>query len=145
VDGADSPGGLVRSRGDAASQFYLPFGEWRALRHPGGRPRPRLIPLWIASLIGAWAATNPRTRVARRWIAMFAAMAVLNVAIYWVFIPYRTQQRFMLQALGGRRPTRRDPRSQPMAPLCGGFLLSLHVLTPQSWPSRHARTLFPGI
>ena len=29
-----------------------------------------------------------------------AALAVLNVALFWICIPYRTQQRFMLLALG---------------------------------------------
>ena len=33
-------------------------------------------------------------------MAVFALLAVLNVVLYWVFIPYRSQQRFMLQALG---------------------------------------------
>src|SRR5262249_36600498 len=58
-----------------------------------------------------------------------------NVVLFWVFIPYRTQQRFMLQALGlavvplaaflERGPWRRN---------VAALLLGLHLLTPQGWP-----------
>jgi hypothetical protein len=118
------------------SQYYLPFGEWRALCDILlAVLDPRLTPLWIASLIGAWAATNPRTRMARRWIAVFATMAVLNVAIYWVFIPYRTQQRFMLQALGlAVVPLAVILDRSRWLRYAAALLLGLHLLTPQSWP-----------
>ena len=72
----------------------------------------------------------------RGWAAAFALMAILNVVLYWVFIPYRSQQRFMLQALG--------MAAVPLALLLDRwrwlcacwlqFLLGLHLLTPECWP-----------
>ena len=62
-------------------------------------------------------------------------MAILNIALYWVFIPYRTQQRFMLQALG--------LAVVPLALLLDRsrwlrhlavVLLGVHLVTPQGWP-----------
>jgi hypothetical protein len=59
----------------------------------------------------------------------------LNVVLYWVFIPYRSQQRFMLQALG--------LAVVPLALLfdrgrwlrvLATILLGMHLLTPESWP-----------
>ena len=34
------------------------------------------------------------------WVWGISVLAMMNVASYWIFIPYRTQQRFMLQAVG---------------------------------------------
>src|SRR5581483_6096734 len=93
---------------------------------------PRLTPVWVAGVAGALAVRNDRTRPSHRWIALFAAGAVSNVALYWLVIPYRTQQRFVLHALG--------LAVVPLAAmldrgrwLCIGatVLLGLHVLTPQ--------------
>ena len=61
---------------------------------------PRLAPFWIAALAGAWAIGGRRTPRQDRLTWALAALAVLNVALFWICIPYRTQQRFMLQALG---------------------------------------------
>jgi hypothetical protein len=68
-------------------------------------------------------------------VGLCTAFAVLNVALYWLVIPYRTQQRFMLQGFG-----------LAVVPLgclfdrarwlrwVGAVLLGVHLLTPQSWP-----------
>jgi hypothetical protein len=62
-------------------------------------------------------------------------MAVLNVALYWVLIPYRTQQRFMLQALGlAVVPLGAMLDRGPGIRRAAAVLLGLHLLTPQSWP-----------
>ena len=63
---------------------------------------PRLAPLWLAALAGAWAWGIGGSRVPRgsRWVGSLALLSVLNIVLYWVCIPYRTQQRFMLQSLG---------------------------------------------
>ncbi len=60
---------------------------------------PRLVPLWVASVAGAWAINKPKTRGARGPIVVFSLMAIVNVVLYWAFIPYRSQQRFY--AAGG--------------------------------------------
>ena len=118
------------------SPYYLPITDWRALGDILlAVLDPRLAPIWIASLFMGWAIKSPRTAEANGRIAIFAALAVLNVALYWVCIPYRTQQRFMLQALG--------LAVVPLAVLldrsrwlrhAAVVLLALHLLTPQGWP-----------
>ncbi len=118
------------------SPYYVPFENWRALGDTlVAVLDPRLVPLWIASLAGAWAIKNPLTGWSRRSTAVFSLLAILNVALYWLFIPYRTQQRFMLQALG--------LAVVPLALLfdrsrwlryLGVCLLGLHLLTPENWP-----------
>ena len=94
--------GWYRSRGDAnqsSTTCLSPIGgRWAISCSPSSTPGwPRF---WIAALVVGWAIKNPTPTGARRWIAIFSIMAVLNVVLYWVFIPYRTQQRFMLQAWG---------------------------------------------
>jgi hypothetical protein len=94
---------------------------------------PRLLPVWVASLAGAWAIGRNRTPHAR-WVWGIAALALLNVALYWLVIPYRTQQRFVIHALG--------LAATPLALLfdranwlrvLGLGLLALHITTPQVW------------
>jgi hypothetical protein len=118
------------------SQFYLPREQWRALVDIlFAVLDPRLTPLWIASLAGAWAVRNSRSPETRRWIWTFSIMAVLNVALYWVCIPYRTQQRFMLQALGlAVVPLAATWDRARWLRHAAALLLVLHLLTPQSWP-----------
>ena len=96
---------------------------------------PRMAPVWLAAVAGAWAVWNPRTRPVRHWIALFAIGAVLNVALYWIIIPYRTQQRFMLQALGlAVVPLAATFDRERWLRIGAAALLALHVLTPQVWP-----------
>ena len=83
------------------SPYYLPITDWRALGDILlAVLDPRLTPIWIASLFMGSAIKSPRSEGPNGRISVFAALAILNIALYWVFIPYRTQQRFMLQALG---------------------------------------------
>jgi hypothetical protein len=118
------------------SPYYLPPGQMGALADITlAVLDPRLAPAWLAAMAGAWALANPRTRPERPWIALFAIGALVNVALYWGVIPYRTQQRFMLHALG--------LAAVPLAAMLdrGRWLrigatigLGLHILTPQTWP-----------
>jgi hypothetical protein len=118
------------------SPYFLPITDWRALGDILlAVLDPRLTPIWIASLFMGWAIKSTRTEGSNGRIAIFAALAVLNVALYWICIPYRTQQRFMLQALG--------LAVVPLAVLfdrgrwlrhAATFVLALHILTPQAWP-----------
>ncbi len=120
------------------SPYYIPVSEWRALGDILlAALDPRLVPVWLLAIMTAvFSATSRENDGARkRLTAAFAVLAVANIALYWVFIPYRTQQRFMLQALGFAVP--------PLAVLIdrGGWsrglaalLLGAHLLTPQSWP-----------
>ena len=83
------------------SQYYLPREDWRALIDILlAVLDPRLAPVWVAALAGAWALGRDAHRPLGRWVWACSVLAVLNVALYWLVIPYRTQQRFMFQALG---------------------------------------------
>ena len=118
------------------SPYFVRFADWRALGDTLlAVLDPRLVPLWVASLAGAWAINNPKTRGKTGPIVVFSLMAIVNVALYWAFIPYRTQQRFMLQALG--------LAVVPLAVLLdrrrwlcflAAILLGMHLLTPECWP-----------
>jgi len=118
------------------SPYYLPLADWRSLGDTLLVVLDRrLAPLWIVSLAAGWTLKSSAPPGTRRWVFIFALMAVLNVVLYWVCIPYRTQQRFMLQALG--------LAVVPLATLLDRFswlrsaavlLIGLHLLTPQTWP-----------
>lgn len=70
-----------------------------------------------------------------RVVWLCAALAVVNIALYWLLIPYRTQQRFMLQgvALAAVPLGRLLDRSPWLRWLAVG-LLAIHLLTAQNWP-----------
>ncbi len=102
---------------------------------------PRLLPVWLLALLGAWRLGLGRrgesAEALRRdaWVWVAAALAVLNIMIYWGLVPYRTQHRFMYQAaaLAAIPLARWFDRSRWLCWL-GVALLALHVLTPQAWP-----------
>jgi hypothetical protein len=118
------------------SPYYLPIGQLGALADIVlAVLDPRLAPLWLAAVAGAWAVGNPRARPVRCWIAFFAIWAALNVALYWLVIPYRTQQRFMLHALGlAVVPLAVTLDRGRWLRFGAAILLGLHILTPQTWP-----------
>ena len=127
--------GWYRSSAMRMSQFYLPVGDWRSFGSIVFMVvDARLVPLWVLGLVGAWRWGRPRWPIDRATWTL-AGLAVLNVAIYWLAIPYRTQQRFMLQALG--------LAAAPVALLldrgrawrvAGTVLLVIHLVTSQAWP-----------
>ncbi|HEX8201096.1 MAG TPA: glycosyltransferase family 39 protein, partial [Isosphaeraceae bacterium] len=95
---------------------------------------PRQAPLWLAALAGAWVRRG-EDRALRRWVWGCSALAVADVALYWLLIPYRTQQRFMLQALGlAAVPLGRLLDRGPALRGLGVVLLAVHLLTGQAWP-----------
>ncbi len=118
------------------SPYYLPIGDWRALGDIlMAVLDPRLAPIWLASVAGAWAVKNSSVRESGRWIVVFSILAVLNVLLYWLVIPYRTQQRFMLQAPGlAVVPLAATLDRARWLRYAGAILLAIHVLTPESWP-----------
>jgi hypothetical protein len=118
------------------SHYYIPFREWRALCDILLTVLdPRLAPLWIASLAGGCAAKNRNSSGTRTCVCAFSLMAVLNVALYWICIPYRSQQRFMLQALGlAVVPLAITLDRSAWLLRLATILLALHLLSPQSWP-----------
>ena len=120
------------------SQYFIPFDEWRACGDLVlGVLDPRLAPFWIIALLAGCISPKARSAGTRSSIASFAVLAVLNVVLYWVCIPYRTQQRFMLQALGlAAVPLAMTLDRSPW--LCRGaaMLLAVHLFTAPAWPLR---------
>lgn len=120
----------------AYSQFYIPRGVWAAFVDILlGVLDPRLAPVWLAATLGLWAPGRRPRHPADGWVWACAGLAVLNVALYWLVIPYRTQQRFMIQALGlAAVPLARLFDRSPWWRRAAVALLAVHQFTPQAWP-----------
>ena len=118
------------------SEHYIPIGEWRALVDILlAVLDPRLVPIWLASLGGAWAWNRKSRAPVDRWVWAASGLAVANVLLYWVVIPYRTQQRFMFQALAlAAIPLARTFDRDARLRAAGVVVLVLHVFTRQTWP-----------
>jgi hypothetical protein len=126
--------GWYESSAMRLSPFYLPPGDLRLLADSLlSSFDPRLAPLWAVGLLGGWLLS--RRRPEGRWIGVVAALAVADVALYWFLIPYRSQIRFLLPAIG--------LATAPLACLLDRArwlrwtavgLLAIHLLTPTLWP-----------
>ncbi len=117
------------------SRYYVAVTDWRSgFDILLGVLDPRLVLVWLAAVGGAWRlgrSARPGDRLA--WIC--AQLALINVALYWVFIPYRTQQRFVFHATAlAAIPLARLFDRARVFRLMGVALLAVHVLTAQDWP-----------
>ena len=118
--------------------YYLSVGDWRSLADMLLAVfDPRLIFVWILALSGAWIwGIRPAGVTSDRWIWAITWLALFNIAAYWLLIPYRTQQRFMLQAIGLLTvPLARLFDRGRWLRLLATALLLVHVFTAQSWPA----------
>jgi hypothetical protein len=118
------------------SQYYVPVRDWRALCDTLlAVLDPRLAPIWIAALATGWMTRSREVDTTRRWTAIFSLLAILNIALYWLCIPYRSQQRFMIQALGlAVVPLALTLDRRPWLRFIAVALLGLHLLTAQGFP-----------
>ena len=117
------------------SPYFIPMTYWQGLADILLAVfDPRLVPLWLLALIGGWRLARPG-RPSDRWVVAASALAILNIALYWFVVPYRTQQRFMLQGVA--------LAALPLALLIdrarwlnwmAALLLAAHLLTAQNWP-----------
>jgi hypothetical protein len=117
------------------SQYYIAPGDWRALGDILLAVfDPRQLPLWAAATAGAWSLGRGRTgRDGFVWAC--SALAIANVATYWGVVPYRSQQRFMLQACGLLVvPLARLFDRARFLRVLAAVLLAVHLCTAQSWP-----------
>ncbi len=124
------------------SQYYLEVTDWRAFWDILlAVLDPRFVPFWVLSLLGGWNLSR-RSEIRAGWVWIASGLVVLNLALYWVGIPYRTQQRFMFQGmflavvpLGALLDPARWRR------WLGVGLLAAHLLTSQEWP--FAQVIYP--
>jgi hypothetical protein len=117
------------------SRYYIPRDDWRSAADILlAVLDPRLVPFWCLALGGAWAIASKR-RVQDRWVWACSALALANIALYWFMIPYRTQQRFMLHAVGlAAVPLARLFDRATWLRWAGVGLLAVHMTTYQPWP-----------
>lgn len=118
------------------SRFYLPRSQWIALGDMLLMVLDaRTVPFWLASTVGLWAlGRRPKTPL-DRWVWAASALALVNIALFWLLIPYRTQQRFMLQAFGlAVIPLARLFDRGRSWRAIGLALLAISLFTPQDWP-----------
>jgi hypothetical protein len=117
------------------SQYYISPGDWRALADILLAVfDPRLFPFWAAALAGGWAIGRRPSRE-DLYVWTFSALAAANIAAYWLLVPYRTQQRFMLQAIGLMVvPLARLLDRARVLRLVAAGLLVVHVFLAQGWP-----------
>ena len=118
------------------SQYHVDIHDWRSgIDILMSVVDPRMTPVWLAALGGAWALGSKPRVTEDRWVWVGSALAVFNVALFWVLIPYRSQYRFMYQALGlAAIPLARTfDRSRVVCGL-GVVLLVAHMLTRGGWP-----------
>ncbi len=118
------------------SVYHIPVTDWRALVDTLlAVLDPRLAPVWLAALSVGWLSGQAKDNEIRSGIRLLSFLAVLNVLLYWFCIPYRTQQRFMLHALGlAVAPLARLFDRSNWLRVLAALLLALHLLTPQTWP-----------
>ncbi len=119
-----------------SSQYYVDIKDWRSgIDILLAVVDPRLTPIWLAALLGIWALGAKRREPEDRWVWIGSGLAVFNIALFWSLIPYRSQYRFMYQALGlAAVPLARVfDRSRAVLGL-GITLLVLHMFTRSGWP-----------
>lgn len=118
------------------SPYYLPREDGHAfLDQLFAVADVRLFPVYVISMLYVFVIFFRSRTWENKWLLSLCILGLGTVAIYWLVIPYRTQQRFFLHGMAMFAPaiaTLAD-RSQK---LCAGItaLLILHVTTPQGWP-----------
>lgn len=118
-----------------ASSYYVWPGDWRAAVDIAlAVVDPRMLPLWLAAALGLWA-PGPRPPASRAWTWTWAALGVLNLVVFWLLVPYRTQTRLVHQALGLLAVPLAIVLAQGRwVRLVGATLLLAHLWTNQTWP-----------
>lgn len=118
------------------SPYYIPRGSWQAFVDTLlAVLDPRLVPFWLAAVFGVWRVQATSRGAVDRMVWLVSGLAIANVALYWLVIPYRTQQRFFLQSLGlAAVPLARLFDRGAWWKWVGVGLLAVHSFTKQTWP-----------
>ena len=117
------------------SPYFIPLERWTALADTlMALMDSRLAPFWLLAVAGCWRIGRGRSKD-HAWVWALSGLAVVNVLVYWLLIPYRTQQRFMLQAFGlAAVPlSLLFDRGRVVRWVAAGLLL-VRAITPQGWP-----------
>ncbi|WZO96674.1 4-amino-4-deoxy-L-arabinose transferase [Isosphaeraceae bacterium EP7] len=132
--------GWFDSEAMTRSVYYRPMADWRAFVDIlAAVTDPRMLPLWFAAIL--FGIGSRRARPVLTWICVGA---IANVALYWLLIPYRTQQRFMLQGIGlAVAPLALLLDRSTLLRWLGLVLLVAHLITPQTWPFANVEAAIP--
>jgi len=117
------------------SGYYLPVEDWRSLVDVVLAVfDPHMAPVWLAAILGFWSIGQSKGG-RERLVFVLGGLALVNIGLYWFLIPYRTQQRFMLTAVGlATVPLARLFDRARLIRILGLGLLVMHVLISQNWP-----------
>ncbi len=127
----------------AFSKYYLPITDvGSAIDIVLSVVDARLMPLWIVGLIGvAWSALRTGSggtesdRARTRGLAILGGWAFVQLVLYWLAIPYRTQQRFLFHALVlGALPVAALLDRAGWLRWTSTVLLAIHLVTWHGWP-----------
>ncbi|GIW88804.1 MAG: hypothetical protein KatS3mg108_3128 [Isosphaeraceae bacterium] len=119
----------------ANSPYYLPVTDLAAFVDILSAVLDvRLIPLWCLALAGFWRLGRIR-QPTDRWVWTLSALALLNLMLYWILIPYRTQQRFMLHSFGLAAIALARLLDRPWRVVAAASLVVVHLLTGPGWPT----------
>lgn len=122
------------------SGYHLPPSDWPILLDRLSLVVDlRLLWLWPVSLLVGLGTLSRRGIASHSWLpAWFAALAIAQVLLFWFVIPYNTQERFLLPALGlGIVPLALLVERRPWLRFCILCLVAWHLVTP-AWGTRFA-------
>jgi hypothetical protein len=117
------------------SQYYIPREDWRsAVDVLLSFFDPRLSLIWLLALLGGWRIWRSR-RPEDAAVWCLSLLAVLNILLFWLVIPYRTQPRFLLPAASvAVVPLARLLDRNRLWLWAGAILLIAHIVTQQAFP-----------
>jgi hypothetical protein len=110
--------------------YHIPVDDWRVLvTRLSFTAGPWLASLWFMGIVSGLLARN--WTVEKRGsghVVLLSFLAVLQLLIYWFVLPYNTQERFLLPALGiGLVPLSRALTARPGFVWLVGLLFLGHV------------------
>lgn len=118
------------------SPYYIPVQEWRAfVDQLAAVADARLLPVYFIATVFAIVRYFRNGTGENRWIISLAGLGIMTIAIYWLVVPYRTQQRFFLHGMAMFAPAiALFARSSKMMTCAVTALVLVHVISPQGWP-----------
>lgn len=118
------------------SPYYIPVENWGAFIDQFAAVADiRLVPVYLVATLYTSYCYRKNKVIELRWVSQLAAFGCLSVTIYWLLVPYRTQQRFFLHAMAMFAPAIALLANRTKILLYSiNALLFLHLTTTQGWP-----------